>query len=165
MTTVTKLGALPAKLAAGTFIALSLAVTGCANSYGTSTTSSASVGQASTVYAGTVTSVREVTIRPDRSIIGTATGAVLGGLAGSELGGGDKAQTAGAIGGAVVGGIAGNEAGKSLGTQRGFAYIVRFETGDVKEIVQGADVYIAPGTPVDIIAGADGWKLIPRGGY
>ena len=83
----------------------------------------------------------------------------------AELGGGDKAQTAGAIGGAVIGGIAGNAAGKAVGKQQGYAYIVRFSTGDVKEIIQGADVYIAPGTPVDIIAGADGWKLVPAGGY
>lgn len=150
------------KAIAGALAALTLVVSGCANSYGTGTTSTRSVGQASTVYTGVVTSAREVTIKPDRSLIGTATGAVLGGLAGSELGGGDKAQTAGAIGGAVVGGIAGNAAGKAVGTQRGYAYIVRFDNGEVKEIVQGADLYIQPGTPVSAIAGADGWKLIPR---
>ena len=153
------------RLIAGAFTALTLALAGCANSYGPSTASTGAVGQASTVYQGTVTSVREVTIKSDRSLIGTATGAVLGGLAGSELGGGDKAQTAGAIGGAVAGGVVGNQAGKALSTKRGYAYIVRFSTGDVKEIIQGADIYIAPGTPVDIIAGADGWKLVPRGGY
>jgi outer membrane lipoprotein SlyB len=116
-----------------------------------------------TVYHGTVMSVREVTIKRDSSMIGTATGAVLGGLAGSELGGGDKAQTAGAIGGAVLGGIAGNEAGKAVGTSKAFAYIVRFSSGESKEIIQGADVYIAPGTPVDIIASA-GWLEADSGG-
>ena len=51
------------------------------------------------------------------------------------------------------------------GPSKGYAYVVRFSSnGEAQEIVQGADVYIAPGTPVDIIAGADGWKLIPRGG-
>ena len=40
-----------------------------------------------------------------------------------------------------------------------------FSSGESKEIIQGADVYIAPGTPVDIIAGADGWKLIPAAAY
>lgn len=147
---------------AGALAALTLAVTGCASSYGVGSTTPASVGQASTVYTGVVTSAREVMISPDRSLIGTATGAVLGGLAGSELGGGDKAQTAGAIGGAVIGGIAGNAAGKAVGKQRGYAYIVRFDSGEVKEIIQGADLYIQPGTPVNAIAGADGWKLVPR---
>ena len=165
MTVVSSVRTSTGKLAAGAFLAMSLALAGCASTSGVGTASPASVGQASTVYQGTVVSVREVTIKPERSVIGTAAGAVLGGLAGSELGGGDKAQTAGAIGGAVVGGIAGNEAGKAVGTSRGFAYIVRFSTGETKEIIQGADVYIAPGTPVDIIAGADGWKLIPAGSY
>lgn len=165
MTMVSTLRASTGKFAAGAFLALSLAVTGCASTSGVGTASPRSVGQASTVYHGTVTSVREVTIKSDRSLIGTATGAVLGGLAGSELGGGDKAQTAGAIGGAVLGGIAGNEVGKAVGTSKAFAYIVRFSSGESKEIIQGADVYIAPGTPVDIIAGADGWKLIPAAAY
>ena len=165
MSAITSSRAVPGKVMAGALAALTLALAGCANSPGIGTTSTQSVGQASTVYQGTVTSVRAVTIKPDRSIIGVATGAVLGGLAGSELGGGDKAQTAGAIGGAVAGGMVGNEAGKAIGTKQVYAYIVRFSNGDVKEIVQGADVYIAPGTQVDIIAGADGWKLVPRGGY
>ncbi|MFN7056449.1 glycine zipper 2TM domain-containing protein [Hyphomonas sp.] len=150
------------KMAAGALAALTLMLAGCANSYGPGTASPGAVGQASTVYTGVVTSVREVTIRSDNSIIGTAAGAVLGGIAGSELGGGSKANTAGAIGGAVIGGIAGNEAGKAVGTRRGFAYIIRFDNGEVREIVQGADIYIQPGTPVNAIAGADGWRVVPR---
>ncbi|KCZ49684.1 MULTISPECIES: glycine zipper 2TM domain-containing protein [Hyphomonas] len=165
MTVVSSIRTSTGKLAAGAFLALSLSLAGCASTSGVGTASPGAVGQASTVYHGTVTSVREVTIKRDSSIIGTATGAVLGGLAGSELGGGDKAQTAGAIGGAVLGGIVGNEAGKAVGTSKAFAYIVRFSSGESKEIIQGADVYIAPGTPVDIIAGADGWKLIPAAAY
>jgi outer membrane lipoprotein SlyB len=109
------------KALAGALAALTLAVSGCASSYGVGNATTRSVGQASTVYSGVVTSAREVMIAPDRSLIGTATGAVLGGIAGSELGGGDKAQTAGAIGGAVLGGIAGNAAGKAVGKQRGYA--------------------------------------------
>jgi len=125
------------KALAGALAALTLAVTGCASSGGVGQASTRSMGQASTVYTGVVTSAREVVIKPDRSVIGTATGAVLGG-------------------------IAGNAAGKAVGTQRGYAYIVRFDNGEVKEIIQGADLYIQPGTPVNAIAGADGWKLIPR---
>lgn len=148
---------------AGVGLALTLALGGCASTYGTNTVSSPGVGEASTVYAATVTSVREVTIRPDRSVIGAATGAVLGGLGGSEIGGGSKAQTAGGVAGAVLGGVAGNEAGKALNTRQGYAYVVQFQNGDTKEIVQGADIYIQPGTQVDAIASPDGWKLIPRG--
>ena len=138
---------------AGIFAALTLALAGCASSYGANTTNPASVGQASTVYRGTVVAVREIQIRPDNSIIGAAAGAVLGGIAGSELGGGDKAQTAGAVGGAVLGGLAGNELGKGMNTRRGFAYTIRFDNGEVSEVVQGADVVMYPGTRVYVTYG------------
>lgn len=155
----------PNKYFAAAFAALTIALAGCAGSYGAGTVSGSSVGYASTVREGVVTSVRQVQIRPDNSILGAATGAVLGGLAGSELGGGDKAQTAGGVAGAVLGGLAGNEAGKALNTRPGYAYTIRFETGEVKEIIQGADVYIAPGTPVNVTFGTERVVVTPQGGY
>ena len=144
------------KVMAGAFAALTLALTGCASTYGPNTVSPSAVNQRSSVYYGTVSSVRQVTIKPERSLIGTATGAVLGGLAGSELGGGDKAQTAGAIGGAVLGGIAGNEAGKAVGTKQGYAYVVTLENGRTMEIVQNIDTYFAPGTPIVVTESSTG---------
>ena len=146
---------------AAAFAALTFALAGCAGSYGAGQSTPASVGQASTVYEGTVTGVSEVQIRPDNSVIGAATGAVLGGLAGSELGGGDKANTAGGIAGAVIGGVAGNEAGKAVNTRPGYAYIVRLNNGEVREIIQGADIYIAPGTVVNVIYREDGVRVTP----
>ncbi|MEE2878407.1 MAG: glycine zipper 2TM domain-containing protein [Pseudomonadota bacterium] len=155
----------PNKMMAGAFAALTLALAGCASGYGANTVNSSSVGYASTVREGTVTSVREVVIRPDKSVIGVATGAVLGGLAGSELGGGDKAQTAGAIGGAVLGGIAGNEVGKGVNTRKGFAYTIRFDDGAIKEIVQGNDIYIQPGSRVNVTFRADQVVVSPAAYY
>ncbi len=143
------------------FGALAVVLGGCAGSYGATQRSPGGVGYASTVREGIVTSVQEVTIRPDNSILGAATGAVLGGLAGSELGGGDKANTAGGIAGAVLGGVAGNEAGKALNTRPGYAYVIKFASGEVKEIVQGADIYIAPGTPVNVTFGTDKVTVTP----
>lgn len=144
--------------------ALALVLSGCASSYGGNTVSASGVGYASTVRPGLVEAVREVTITKEQSILGSVTGAVLGGLAGSELGGGDKAQTAGAIGGAVLGGIAGNEAGKALGKSKGFAYMVRFDDGTVKEIIQGADILIQPGTRVNVTFGQDRVRVAPASG-
>ena len=164
MTTATPVKT-PSRMMAGAFAALTLALAGCASAYGANTVSSSSVGYASTVREGTVTAVREVVIRPDNSVIGVATGAVLGGLAGSELGGGDKAQTAGAIGGAVLGGIAGNEVGKGVNTKKGFAYTIRFADGTVKEIVQGNDIYIQPGTRVNVTFREDRVIVSPSGYY
>jgi len=139
--------------------ALTLTLGACAN-YG-GTRSPGSVGYASTVKEGVIQSVNGVTIRPDNSIVGAGVGAVLGGLAGSELGGGDKAKTAGAIGGAVLGGIAGNEAGKAINTRNGFSYIVRFDSGELKEIVIKGNDPIPAGTPVNVVFATDGVQIYP----
>lgn len=151
----------PSKFMAGAFAALTLALAGCAGSYGAGQATPATVGQASSVYEGTVLSVNEVQIRPDNSIIGAGVGAILGGLAGSELGGGDKAKTAGTVGGVVIGGVAGNEAGKALNTRKGFSYVVRLSNGDIKEIVQGADLYMPPNSRVLVTFRADGPRVTP----
>ena len=151
----------PKKLLAGALVAMSMAVTGCQSTYGANTVNSSSVGYAMTVKPGVVTNVRAVTIKPDRSIIGTATGAVLGGIAGSELGGGDKAQTAGAIGGAVLGGIAGNMIGTAAGTKQGIAVTVEFNDGNVKAFVQPADTNIQPGQRVNVEFREDGAYVVP----
>jgi len=151
------------KMMAGIFAAMTLAVTGCAATNSGSVVSSSSTGYSMTVREGTVVAIRDVTIRPDRSIIGTASGAVLGGIAGSEIGGGDKAQTAGAIGGAVLGGIAGNMLGKSLGTQQGQAITVDFGGQDgLRAYVQPLDYQFQPGQPVFVEFREDGAYVVPR---
>jgi len=161
MTTTVSAFMAPTKLFAGAIAAMTLAVTGCQNTYGANTVSSSTVGYAMTVKPGVVTNVRAVTIKPDRSIIGTATGAVLGGIAGSELGGGDKANTAGAIGGAVLGGIAGNMIGTATGTKQGMAVTVEFNDGNVKAFIQPADANIQPGQRVNVEFREDGAYVVP----
>ncbi|MEM9181373.1 MAG: glycine zipper 2TM domain-containing protein [Pseudomonadota bacterium] len=151
----------PSKLFAGAIVAMSLAVAGCQTGSSANTVRPGDVGYAITVKPGVVTSTRAVTIKPDRSIIGTATGAVLGGIAGSELGGGDKANTAGAIGGAVLGGIAGNMIGSAAGTQQGVAITVQFDDGNVKAFIQPADANIQPGQPVNVEFRPDGAYVVP----
>lgn len=161
MTTTVSAMTAPTKLFAGAAAALTLALAGCASPYGANTVSSSAVGYAMTVKPGVVSNVRAVTIKPDRSIVGTATGAVLGGIAGSELGGGDKANTAGAIGGAVLGGIAGNMLGTAAGTQQGIAVTVNFDDGNVKAFVQPADTNIQPGQRVNVEFREDGAYVVP----
>ena len=161
MTSLITASKAPTKLLAGACAALTLVVSGCQTAYGANTVSSDSVGYAMTVKPGVVTNVRGVTIKPDKSIIGTATGAVLGGIAGSELGGGDKANTAGAIGGAVLGGIAGNMLGTAAGTKQGIAATVQFDDGNVKVFVQPADANIQPGQRVNVEFRQDGAYVVP----
>lgn len=140
--------------------ALTMSLGACA-SYGNTRTHD-SVGYSSTVREAVIQSVNPVTIRPDNSIIGAGVGAVLGGLAGSELGGGDKANTAGGIAGAVLGGVAGNEVGKAANTRNGFSYIVKHDTGEVKEIVLIGDNPIPAGVIVDVVYARDGVQIYPR---
>ncbi|MCZ4296872.1 glycine zipper 2TM domain-containing protein [Henriciella marina] len=165
MNTNTSRVAKPSRLMAGAFVALTMTLAGCASTYGANTVSPNEIGYASQVELGTISDVREVTIRPDNSILGAATGAVLGGLAGSELGGGDKAQTAGAVGGAVLGGLAGNELGKGMNTRRGFAYTVQLDSGRTVEVVQGADIAMYPGQRVNVTYGGGRTTVSPAQGY
>ncbi|MEM1105734.1 MAG: glycine zipper 2TM domain-containing protein [Pseudomonadota bacterium] len=166
MTTFFALGARHAaghRRFAAAVAACAVSLAGCASSYGANTVTPGAAGQAATVYEGTVTAVREIRIRPDNSVIGSATGAVLGGIAGSEIGGGDKAQTAGGVAGAVLGGLAGNEAGKAVNTRPGYAYTVRYDNGQLREIYQGADVYFSPGSRVNVVYRQDGARVVPAG--
>ena len=166
MTIHTATVAKPSKAMAGAFAALTLILAGCASTYGANTVSPNDVGYASQVEMGTITDVREVTIRPENNMIGAATGAVLGGLAGSELGGGDKARTAGAVGGAVLGGLGGNELGKGMNTRRGFAYTARLDNGRMVEVTQGADIAMYPGQRVNVTYGGGRTTVSPaQGGY
>ena len=167
MTIETATAAKPSKAMAGAFAVLTLILAGCASTYGANTVSPNDVGYASQVEIGTITDVREVTIRPENNVLGAATGAVLGGLAGSELGGGDKARTAGAVGGAVLGGLGGNELGKGMNTRRGFAYTVRLDNGRVTEVIQGADIAMYPGQRVNVTYAAGRTTVSPAqgGGY
>lgn len=144
--------------------ALTLALAGCATPLGPNNVGQSSVGHASTVRPGVVTSVREVTIQgQDKNGIGTGAGAVIGGLLGSQVGGRGTTQAIGAVGGAVLGGLAGNAATRAANTSRGLAYVVRFENGESREIVQGPDLYIQPGTAVDVTFRPDGVVISPAG--
>lgn len=150
----------------GFLAAVMLGVSACATPVGANDVSRGAVRQAATVRPAIVVSVREVTIRgSDKRGIGTGAGAVIGGLLGSQVGGRGSTQAIGAVGGAVLGGVAGNAATRAATTQNGLAYVVEFENGEQREIVQGADVYIQPGTEVNVTFREDGAIVSPRGGY
>ena len=150
-------------LAASALGALMLAASGCASGLGANDVNRNAVRTASTVRPAVVTSVREVTIRGnDNTGLATGVGAAIGGLLGSQVGGRNSTQAIGAIGGAAAGGLAGNAIAQAASTVDGYAYIVRFDNGESREIVQGADVYIQPGAAVNVIFRADGAIVTPQ---
>src|ERR1700674_2720215 len=104
------------------------------------------------VRFGVVESVREVSINPHETGVGTAGGAVLGGLAGSNVGGGNG-QIAGAIGGAILGGIIGQNIEKSANERRGVEVTVLLDSGKYIAVVQDADEPFRAGDRVRILSG------------
>jgi outer membrane lipoprotein SlyB len=147
--------------AAAVALGLVTALGACASGVGAGDYARSSVGQINRVDEGVVLRVRPVRIEGTRTIIGPAAGAAVGGVAGSTIGGGDEERAIGAIAGAVLGGLAGAAAEQGLTRRQGFAYTVRLQDGEVVNIVQGADMYIEPGTPVYIEYG-DRARVIPR---
>lgn len=139
-----------------------IALSGCAGSYGATERTASGVGQTATVREGVVISSEAVTIRPDQNMLGAVTGAVIGGVIGSQIGGGSEERTVGGVVGAVGGGVIGNEVSKAANTRQGIAYIIDFGNGKIQEIVQGADIVIAPGTPVYVSFGMDRVRVWPK---
>jgi outer membrane lipoprotein SlyB len=110
---------------------------------------------------GVVLRVRPVRIEGTRTIIGPAAGAAVGGVAGSTIGGGDEERAIGAIAGAVLGGLAGAAVEQGVTRREGLAYTVRLSNGEVVNIVQGADLYIEPGSAVFVEYGERA-RVVPR---
>ena len=143
------------------FGAAVLGLSACATPNGPNSASSNCVGVASTVRDATVASYRPVTINGNDNGIGALTGATLGGLAGSQVGGRNSTQAIGAIGGALLGGLAGNAVGNAVTSSNGTAYILRFQNGETREIIQGGTDAIAPGTPVFVTFRCNGAVITP----
>lgn len=138
-----------------------LGLSACVAPNGPNNASANCVGVASTVRDATVASYRPVNIQGNDNGIGAVTGAALGGLAGSQVGGRNSTQAIGAIGGAVLGGLAGNAIGTAATSSNGTAYILRFDNGETREIIQGGNDAIAPGTPVFVTFRCNGAVITP----
>jgi outer membrane lipoprotein SlyB len=104
-----------------------------------------------TIRMGVVESVREVTIDPGQSGVGTMAGAALGGLAaGSSIGQGNGAIAAGIVG-AVVGGMIGQKVESNVNNRKGLEITVRLDNGEMKAITQDADEVFRSGERVRLL--------------
>jgi outer membrane lipoprotein SlyB len=109
--------------------------------------------QRQTVEFGTVASVRNVTIQPGQSGVGTVAGAALGGIAaGSNIGSGRGAIAAG-VGGAVLGGMAGSAVESRMARRDGLEITVQLDNGPALAITQDADVQFREGERVRVLTG------------
>lgn len=125
--------------------ALIMPIAACTSDISSSHYSTSSVGAVAQVVAGTVVSVRQITVSSEDNNAGTLIGGALGGIGGSTIGGGSTAHALGAVGGAVIGGIAGNAAQRGLSSQQGYEYVVRLDNGNMLTVTQGNDVLLNPG--------------------
>ena len=151
----------PSKALAAVFGALTLALTGCATGVGAGDYSRSEAGVPSRVEYGVVEGSRAITFEGREPWLGGATGAAIGGIAGSQIGGGDDERAIAGVAGAVVGGIIGSQVERTATRKSGIAYLIRKENGERVEVPQGADIVIAPGTPVVITYG-DRVRVVPR---
>lgn len=73
---------------------------GCASQIGANQYDLAAVGSVNRARAGTIVSVRAITVADSDNSLGTAIGGIAGGVAGSQIGKGSTAGVLGAVGGA-----------------------------------------------------------------
>ena len=130
--------------------AVVILLAGCATQQSGDTYGKQEVGKEQTVRFGTVDSVREVTIAGSQSGVGAIGGGALGGIAGSGTGDG-RGAAAGTVVGAVVGGVAGAALEESATRKNGLEITVRLDSGDLRAIVQAAEVPFKSGDRVRLL--------------
>lgn len=141
--------------------ALAALLAGCqtresANVYGKHET-----GREQTVRFATVDTVRKVTIQGSQSGLGGAAGGVVGGVAGSGVGEG-RGSTVGAVLGGVAGGVAGNTLENRMTEKAGLEITVRLESGELRAIVQEADLQFTPGQRVRLVTSGGITRVTPQ---
>lgn len=141
--------------------ALAALLAGCqtresANVYGKHET-----GREQTVRFATVDAVRKVTIQGSQSGLGGVAGGVVGGVAGSGVGEG-RGSTVGAVLGGVAGGVAGNTIENRMTEKAGLEITVRLESGELRAIVQEADLEFMPGQRVRLVTSGGITRVTPN---
>lgn len=143
-------------------LAMLLSAAGCGTSRSGNVYTSDQALKAHTFVAGTVQSVKSVTIESGREpAAGTVIGGVAGGVVGSTIGSG-AGRTIATVAGALAGAGAGAMTEKELNTKPALEIVVLQDDGQNIIVVQEADVPIAPGDRVRVITSADGTTRISK---
>ncbi len=129
---------------------LAAALTGCATRESANVYSHREAGHEQAVRSATVDSVRRVTIEGRETGIGSAAGGATGAIAGHSIGGGSGSAVAAILAG-VGGGVAGRAIERSSTKKDAFEITVRLESGELRAIVQEADIELQPGDHVRLV--------------
>ena len=118
-------------------------------------------GREQQVRFATVDMVRPVTLQGSQSGLGAGAGAVIGGVAGSGAGEG-RGAAVGAVLGSVVGGVAGNTIENKATENKGLEITVRLDSGELRAIVQEADLAFQPGQRVRLVTSGGITRVTPN---
>lgn len=130
---------------------MALTLSGCFSRESANVYERHEAGREQTVRMATVDSVRKVTIQGKPSPIGAIAGGATGGIAGSSVGQGRGAEVAGVLG-AVGGAVAGKAIEEKVTSKEGLEITVRLDSGELRAIVQEADVPFSPGDRVRLLS-------------
>lgn len=133
-------------------MAAAIGLAGCAHHGGSGVYRGYEVGAEQSVRFGVVEAVRDVTIVPRETGVGSATGAAVGAVAGSHVGRG-SGQVVGVIGGAILGGIIGQDIERAGNERRGQEITVLLDSGKYIAVVQEADEAFRAGDRVRVLSG------------
>jgi outer membrane lipoprotein SlyB len=140
--------------------ALAVLLAGCITHESADVYDKHEAGREQTVRMATVDSVRKVTLAGSQSGVGAGAGGAIGGIAGSQVGHG-AGSSAAAVLGAVAGGVAGNVIENKATTHNALEITVRLDSGEMRAIVQEADVQFTPGQRVRLLSSGGVTRVTP----
>jgi outer membrane lipoprotein SlyB len=140
--------------------AAALLLSGCFSRESANVYNKNEAGREQTVRMATVDSVRKVTLEGSRSGIGAGAGGAVGGISGSAVGQG-KGSSVAAVLGAVAGGVVGGIAEEKVTRKEALEITVRLDNGELRAIVQEADVPLQPGQRVRLLTTGGVTRVTP----
>jgi outer membrane lipoprotein SlyB len=140
--------------------ALAVLLAGCITHESADVYDKHEAGREQTVRMATVDSVRKVALAGSQSGVGAAAGGAVGGIAGNQVGHG-AGSAVGAVLGAVAGGVAGNVIENKATTHDALEITVRLDSGEMRAIVQEADVQFTPGQRVRLLSSGGVTRVTP----
>jgi outer membrane lipoprotein SlyB len=139
---------------------MSATLAGCFTHESANVYNKSEAGREQIVRMATVDSIRKVTIEGSRSAIGAGAGGAIGGISGSTVGEGKGASVA-AVLGAVAGGVAGGALEEKATRKEALEITVRLDNGEMRAIVQEADVDLKPGQRVRLLTSGGVTRVTP----
>ena len=140
--------------------ALAAALTGCITHESADVYSKHEAGREQTVRMATVDSVRKVRLEGSQSGVGAAAGGAVGGISGAQVGHGAGSSVAAVLGG-VAGGVAGNVIENKATEKDALEITVRLDSGEMRAIVQEADLQFTPGQRVRLLSSGGVTRVTP----